>query len=200
MWAAHRAAILGLFFFLENDAAVPQSIRDSAGAFGLPLDEHAACGHFPCQLYVREALRLQGAYLFSQADVVGAAPPPPDSMGRGAYSVDVMHAGCFLAGDGVLCEGGMQAPSFLNASLAPFAVPLRALLPQAAQAANVLVPVALSSTHVGFNAVRLEPTWMTLGESAGVAAAWAASRTAGNAHALDVRALQARLRELGQVL
>ncbi len=94
----------------------------------------------------------------------------------------------------------MQAPSFLNASLAPFAVPLRALLPQAAQAANVLVPVALSSTHVGFNAVRLEPTWMTLGESAGVAAAWAASRTAGNAHALDVRALQARLRELGQVL
>jgi hypothetical protein len=200
VWTAHRAAILGLFYFLANDASVPPSVRDSAGEWGLPLDEHAACGNFPCQLYVREALRLQGAYIFSQADVLGAAPPPPDSMGRGAYSVDVMHAGCFLAGDGVLCEGGMQAPSFLNASLAPFAVPLRALLPQAAQAANVLVPVALSSTHVGFNAVRLEPTWMTLGESAGVAAAWAASRTAGNAHALDVRALQARLRELGQVL
>lgn len=206
VWAAYRDAILGLFYFLATDARVPAAVRGSAGAVGLPLDEHAACGHFPCQLYVREALRLQGAYVFTQADVDSTAPPPPDSVGRGAYTVDVMHVACFLArngstgAEGVLCEGGMQAPSWLNKTLAPFAVPLRALLPHAEQAANFLVPVALSSSHVGFNAVRLEPTWMTLGESAGVAAAWAAKRTQGDVHALDVGALQARLRELGQVL
>ena len=206
VWTAHRDAILGLFYFLSSDAAVPASIRDSAYEFGLPLDEHAACGHFPCQLYVREALRLQGAYIFTQGDVEGAAPPPRDSVGRGAYTVDVMHGACFLARnastgvEGVLCEGGMQAPSWLTKTLAPFQIPLRALLPRADEAVNVIVPVAISSSHVGFNAVRLEPTWMTLGESAGVAAAWAANRTGGDLHALDVYALQARLWELGQIL
>lgn len=206
VWDAHRAAVLGCFYFLANDAAVPASIRDSAYDFGLAADEHAACGNFPCQLYVREALRLQGVHIFTQADVEGGAPPPPDSVGRGAYTVDVMHGSCFLSrnasagAEGVLCEGGFQAPSWLNKTLAPFPIPLRALLPRPEEAANVLVPVALSSSHVGFNAVRLEPTWMTLGESAGVAAAWAALRNAGDVHALNVYALQARLWELGQIL
>ena len=205
IWDAHRAALLGLFYFLATDAAVPASIRDSAYEYGLAADEHAACGHWPCQLYVREALRLQGAYVFTQADVEGGAPQP-DSVGRGAYTIDVMHGACFLArnassgAEGVLCEGGFQAPSWLNKTLAPFQIPLRALLPKPEEAANLLVPVALSSSHVGFNAVRLEPTWMTLGESAGVAAAWAAARTGGDAHALNVYELQARLWELGQVL
>ena len=35
---------------------------------------------------------------------------------------------------------------------------------------NLLVPVAASSSHVGFCALRLEPIWMSLGEAAGTAA------------------------------
>jgi hypothetical protein len=203
VWAAQRAAQLGLFYFLATDAAVPQSIRDSAGAFGLPLDEHAACGHFPCQLYVREALRLRGDFVLTQRDIFDGVAQP-DSVGRGAYSVDVMHASLFLAPDGaggeaLWVEGGMQAPSFLNKTIAPFQVPYRALLPRAAEATNLLVPVALSASHVAFNAVRLEPTWMTVGESAGVAAAIACKRDV-DVQRVDVAELQARLRALGQVL
>ena len=199
-WAAHRTAQLGLYFFLANDPAVPQSIRDSAYEIGLPLDEHVACGHFPCQLYIREALRLQGDFVFTQREVLGDIAQP-DSMGRGAYSIDVMHVRLWRnesSGD-LEVEGGMQAPSFLNASNVPFQVPYRAFLPKASQVTNLLVPVALSSSHVGFNAVRLEPTWMTLGESAGVAAARVAAADV-DAAMLDIPSLQARLWELGQVL
>ena len=116
-----------------------------------------------------------------------------------------MHHGRFVGGAGVgavLEEGGLQAPSFLNKTLAPFQVPYRAIVPRRGQAANLLVPVALSSSHVGFNAVRLEPTWMPLGESAGVAAAQLARNASAGACAqdLDVAVLVARLLELGQVL
>ena len=202
VWDAHRDWQLGLFHFLATDPRLPQALRDSAFDFGLPLDEHVACGNFPCQLYVREALRMQGAHVLTQRDVAGGVAQP-DSVGMGAYTVDVMHQACSPdpadAAGSVLCEGGMQSPSFLNKTFLPFQVPLRALTPRAAECTNLLVPVALSSSHVGFNAVRLEPTWMTLGESAGVAAALAA-RDDVDVQAIDVQALQARLWALGQVL
>ena len=35
------------------------------------------------------------------------------------------------------------------------------------------MPVCLSSTHVALSSIRVEPTWMMLGQSAGVAAAMA---------------------------
>jgi hypothetical protein len=200
VWRAHRDATLGLFYFLQNDARLPPALRASAATRGLPLDEHTKCGNLPCNLYVREALRMQSDFVFSQRDVEAGARQP-DSVGMGAYSIDIMHHHRYDAGGaaGVVQEGGMQAPSFLNATLPPFQVPLRALLPRRADATNVIVPVALSSTHIGFNAVRLEPTWMTLGESAGVAAAMAATR-GGDVQDIDVAALQERLRALGQVL
>ena len=147
-------------------------------------------------------LTLRAASLAS-ADDVSHAAPQPDSVGMGAYSIDTMHGRCYpdpsASASSVLCEGGMQSPSFLNATLVPFQVPLRALTPRAEECTNLLVPVALSSSHAGFNAVRLEPTWMTLGESAGVAAAMAA-RDDVDVQGLDVLALQARLWRLGQVL
>lgn len=90
----------------------------------------------------------------------------------------------------------LHAPSWPRP---PAQIPYRALLPKRAELSNLLVPVALSSSHVGFCAVRLEPTWMPLGESAGVAAAMAVR---GGVAVQDVpgAALQARLRQLGQVL
>lgn len=203
VWTAHRNAYLGLYYFLANDPAVPQSIRDSAYAFGLPLDEHVACGNFPCQLYVREALRMVSDFVLTQHDVFDDVAQP-DSVGRGAYSVDIMHASTYFAkdasGNEVLTnEAGMQAPSFLNKSIAPFQIPYRSLLPRAAEATNLLVPIALSSSHIGFNAVRLEPTWMTIGESAGVAAAMAVRENV-DVQSVSISELQARLWQLGQVL
>ena len=196
---AHRDFTLGAYYFLQNDPALPASMRASMSDFGLPLDEHVACGHLPCQVYVREALRMVSDFVLTQADVETAVNKS-DSVGMGAYSIDVMHGSTYAdAAAGILQEGGMQAPSFLPKNLVPFQVPLRALLPRRAEATNLLVPVALSASHVAFCAVRLEPTWTVLGESAGVAAALAA-RTGCDVQDIDVAALQARQRAVGQVL
>jgi hypothetical protein len=203
VWDAHRSAYLGLFYFLATDPALPPGFAEGSRRIGLPLDEHTASGHFPGALYVREALRLQGDYIFTQQSCEGGERHA-DSIGMGSYSIDIMHHTRFLDPDSGLAveEGGMQAPSFLNASVAPFEVSYRALVAKRGQGVNLLVPVALSSSHIGFNAVRLEPTWMVLGESAGVAAAQLARNASAGASVqdLDVGVLVQRLAELGQVL
>ena len=100
----------------------------------------------------------------------------------------------------ILQEGGMQAPSFLPEGYHTFQIPYRAIIPKRNQVDNLLVPTALSSTHVGFCAIRLEPTWMVLGESAGVAAAQYVISNVSSVQNLSLPQLQARLIELGQVL
>jgi hypothetical protein len=204
VWAAHRAAYLGLFYFLATDPRLPPGFASGAREVGLPLDEYRATGHFPGALYVRECLRLVADFVFTQREFEGGGGGAhADSVAMGAYSIDIMHHSRFVNGSGwVVEEGGIQGPSFLNKTVPPFQVPFRALVPKRGQAKNLLVPVALSASHVGFNAVRLEPTWMPLGESAGVAAAQLArNATSGAAvQELDTAVLTARLRELGQVL
>ena len=201
VWDAHRDAYLGLFYFLSTDPSLPPGFASGSREIGLPLDEHTSTGHFPGALYIREALRMQSDYIFTQ-DAVENGVDQPDSCGMGSYSVDIMHHFRYPTGDPtnpVLEEGGLQGPSFLNKTIPPFQIPWRALIPKRGEATNLIVPVALSSSHVGFNAVRLEPTWMVLGESAGVAAAQAV-QVGVDVQALSVPALQARLLALGQVL
>jgi hypothetical protein len=55
-------------------------------------------------------------------------------------------------------------------------IPYRAITPKASECSNLLVPVALSCTHVGISSIRVEPTWMILGQSAGIAAAMSAKQ------------------------
>jgi hypothetical protein len=105
----------------------------------------------------------------------------------------------------VVTEGALKVPAFCVATedfpngIAPFLLPYSTMLPKREEVENLLVPVAISASHVAFNSVRMEPTWMTLGQSAGVAAAMAvkASISVGD---VNVAQLQARLRSLGQLL
>jgi hypothetical protein len=55
-------------------------------------------------------------------------------------------------------------------------VPYRSIVPKPEQCDNLLVPVALSCTHVGISSLRIEGAWMIIGQSAGIAAALAAER------------------------
>ena len=202
VWAAHRAAYLGLFYFLATDPRLPPGFAAGSRAVGLPLDEYGTTGNFPGALYVRECLRMQSDYVFTQHEFEGGVAHA-DSVAMGSYSIDIMHHSRYVNASGwVVEEGGIQGPSFLNATVPPFQVPFRALVPKRGQGKNLLVPVALSASHIGFNAIRLEPTWMPLGESAGVAAAQLARNATPGAAVqdLDTAALVKRLRELGQVL
>ena len=169
---------------------------------------------------VRTALRMVGETVLTERDVVlREFTSRDDGIGLGGYTVDIPGPVQTIidpapAGGGqVVTEGALKVPTFCAPApgypngIAPFALPYGSLLPRRGEVDNLLVPVALSASHVAFNSIRLEPTWMILGQSAGVAAAMAAaaaaSSTAGkraSVRGVNVATLRRRLRELGQLL
>lgn len=168
---AHWDATMALLYFLQNDPSVEPERQKSWRAFGLAKDEFAANDHRPYEFYVREARRITGRFTFTQHDAMLAdglerAPMHADSIGITEWYLDT-HACTPRRIDGALEEGKMM----LDVETFPGQVPYRAILPQGV--VNLLVPVCLSSTHVAWGTIRLEPTWMHLCESAGHAAALA---------------------------
>lgn len=61
-------------------------------------------------------------------------------------------------------EGFLSIPG----QTVPYQLPYRIMV--LAGIDGLLVPVAVSATHLGFGTIRMEPTWMALGEAAGTAA------------------------------
>jgi len=165
---AHWQATLALLWFKQHDPSVSEKERRRWSEYGLARDEFADHGHRPYEMYVREGRRLKGRTMLTEADTTpaeGIARPPlhPDSIGFTEWYVD-SHACTPRRVDGSLEEGKVM----LHQETFPGQVPLRALLPEGVT--NLIVPVNLSATHVAWNTVRLEPTWMHLAESAAFAA------------------------------
>lgn len=163
----HVAHNIGLLYFLQNDPDVPAPIRDKANEWGLAKDEFVSNGHLPPALYVREGRRIEGDYTFTEHDTM---PAPRSVRAR-------VHQDAIAMGDYSLNSHGHQPAGPLYPTLfegdfsfstTPFMVPYRVLLPRGVS--NLLVPVAMSSSHVGYSALRLEPTWAALGHAAGLAA------------------------------
>lgn len=167
----HWNATMGLLYFLQNDPSVTPERRKFFGAYGLAKDEFADNGHRPHEFYVREARRLKGRYVITQHDFMlkSDADRPPlhaDSIAFAEWYMDT-HA-CTPSKVGAsLDEGKMM----LHHETFPAQVPYRALLPR--EVDNLIVPVCVSATHVAWGAIRLEPIWMQIGESAGYACALA---------------------------
>jgi len=166
---AHWNATLALLYFLQNDPSVEAARQKSWREYGLAKDEFADNAHRPYEFYVREARRITGRYIFTQHDAMltsdlERAPVHADSIGATEWYLDT-HACTPRHIPGALEEGKMM----LDVETFPGQVPYRAILPQGVD--NLLVPVCLSSTHVAWGTIRLEPTWMALAESAGHAAA-----------------------------
>jgi len=158
---------VGLIYFLQSDQAVPAKFRDEAREWGWCKDEFTESNHLPMQLYVREARRVSGDYVFTEKDTDCA---PDDARA-------VLHTDAIAMGDyGPNCHGtahegsrfgGRHSGEFYK-EVAPYQIPFGVVVAKGFE--NLLVPVALSASHVGFCALRLEPIWMSLGEAAGHAA------------------------------
>jgi hypothetical protein len=159
---------VGLLYFLQNDSAVPEAIRADARAWGWCKDEFTDTGHIPPQLYIREARRMVGQYVFTGNDTKQATGDArtvlrTDSIAMGDY----VH-NCHGTGrTGTRFNGEHQGEFYLP--VAPYQIPYGVIVPQ--KTTNLLVPVACSASHFGFGALRLEPIWTSLGQAAG----WAAS-------------------------
>jgi hypothetical protein len=164
-------AMMMRLWWLQNDPAAPEVERKKFAGYGLAADEFPDNAHAPYEIYVREARRLVGRYVFKEqdnkiADGIARTPVHGDSIAITDWPVD-----------SVACTprktpgGNTDGIFFLGEETRPSQVPYRCMLPK--ELDNLLVPVALSASHVGWGAIRLEPVWMQTGESAGFAAALA---------------------------
>eukprot|EP01120_Amphizonella_sp_Union-15-10_P009213 TRINITY_DN344_c0_g1_i2.p1 TRINITY_DN344_c0_g1~~TRINITY_DN344_c0_g1_i2.p1 ORF type:complete len:521 (-),score=103.93 TRINITY_DN344_c0_g1_i2:163-1725(-) len=182
------------FYFLRTDPAVPESLRAEVATWGLAKDEFVKTNNWPHQLYVREARRMIGAYVFIQKDRTEEIEKQ-DTVGLGSYNFDSHHTQRIPVGSITFDEGDLQAFYAMN----PFQLPYSMLVPKPTECTNLIVPVCVSSSHVGYCSIRLEPQYMILGQSAGVAASFAIDEGK-NVQDIDIPLLQRRLRKLGQYL
>jgi len=188
---AHRRYIVGLLYFLQNDPAVPEAVRQETAQWGLAKDEFADNGNWPYALYVRECRRMVGKHVFTEQDATTSVHQD-DSIGLGSYAMD-SHACCKLPQpDGTWRPGGG-----MYVSVRPYEVPYGVIVPEDLE--NLLVAVCVSATHVGYCTLRMEPVYMILGQACGEAAAMAREANA-PVQAIDVAGLQRRLAAAGQIL
>jgi hypothetical protein len=198
--AEHQSWAAGLLYFLATDAAVPGEIHDLLSPYGLAPDEFVDTGHWPHQLYVREARRLVGEHVLVEDDVLGGSIPG-DTIAMAGYNIDIREiqwVACPIPRfpnleDEVLVEGYLSVP------VPPYGVPYRSLLPRPDELANLLVSTCISASAVAFASVRMEPQYLAIGHATGAAAAQASRRNV-SVHDVDVAALRADLERSGQVL
>ena len=164
--AAHRDYILGLIYFLANDPSVPSGIRTAMAGYGYAKDEFTDSSNFPATLYVREGRRMVSDYVLTQSNVIGAAVAR-DGISVAAYGTDSHSTVRFVQGTNVAIEGGFNNGT--NPTV-PWPVAYRAIVPRTNDCGNLLVPWAISATHVAYSSFRLEPSFMAAGQAAGVAA------------------------------
>ena len=200
IFEAHKQYTLEMYRFLTTDPAVPEHLRKQLAEFGLCRDEFPEYDHWSPQLYVREGRRMQGMYVVSQKDIMDE-PEKDDPVVISSFPIDSHDCQrVALPGGGVINEGTIfpvRMPGRRNGY--PYHIPYRAILPRPNECSNLLVPVALSCTHVAISSIRVEPTWMILGQSAGIAAAMAADRAVA-VQKLAYPQLRERLLAQGQVL
>ncbi len=193
IWQDHVDYVQGFFWFLANDARVPEDLRKQAREWGLAKDEFKDNKNWPYALYVREARRMIGEYVMRQSDCTTQLTKP-DSIGMGSFIMDSHAVQRLVDRDGsVIDEGNFDVP------VRPYHIPYRSLVPQTGQCDNLLVPVCVSASHVAYGTLRMEPQYMIMGQACGLAAVQAL-RTGRTVQAIDVPALQVKLREQKQVL
>jgi hypothetical protein len=184
----------GWLYFIANDPRVPEEVRTEMAKWGLSKDEFVDNNHWPHQMYVREARRMVGRYVMTENELLKKRPTP-EPVGMGSYGIDSHNIQRYITPEGYVQNEGDIGVS----TKGPYQISYGSLVPKKGQAANLLVPVALSSSHIAYGSIRMEPVFMILGQSAATAAVMAID---GNLAVQDVPydKLRERLLADGQVL
>lgn len=166
----------GLLYFLQNDPGVPEDVRQKMASWGLAKDEFTDNNNWPYQIYVREARRMIGQYVVTEHDCLGTSPAPGipafdkmvkyGSVGRGSYALDSHNVRRYVTEDGFVQNEGDIGVSPKKS----YPIDYGALVPREKECSNLLVPVCVSSSHIAFGSIRMEPVFMILGQSAATAA------------------------------
>jgi hypothetical protein len=162
---AHENYQKGLMYFMANDPKVPLEVRTRMEKWGLAKDEFKDNGNWPHQLYIREARRMIGKEVMTEHEVLGKRAVST-SVGMGSYTLDSHNTQRYIKPDGfVQNEGdiGVKAEK-------PYKISYGSIVPRKEECENLLVPVCMSSSHIAFGSIRMEPVFMILGQSAATAA------------------------------
>jgi hypothetical protein len=168
----HERYQQGFYYFLCNDARVPEDVRNRMSKWGLSKDEFKDNGNWPHQIYVREARRMVGEGVVTELEL-RLVKPTTDSVGMGSYNMDSHNVQRYVARDEngkayAKNEGDLQiSPG------GPYPISYKALVPKSGECDNLLVPVCVSSSHIAYGSIRMEPVFMVLGQSAATAASMA---------------------------
>lgn len=161
----HELYQKGLMYFLQNDPSIPADVHEKMQQWGLPKDEFKDNGGWPHQLYIREARRMVGEFVMKEADALGKTKVP-NSVGMGSYSLDSHNIQRYVKQDGyVQNEGDIGVHPGK-----PYSIAYGSILPKANESTNLLVSVCVSSSHIAYGSIRMEPVFMILGQSAATAA------------------------------
>jgi len=166
IWKEHYDFTIGLFYFLGHDLRLPESMRSEMLAYGLPKDEYPYTNNWTPQLYVRETRRMIGVHVLTQADCQEVVTKP-NSIGMASYGPDSHHVQRVVYNGEVQNEGNFLEPH------KSYEIPLGVILPKKTECTNLLVPVCVSSSHIAFGSIRMEPVFMIMGQAAGTLAALA---------------------------
>lgn len=190
---AHETYQKGWLWFHCTDPRVPEDVREKMNTWGLPKDEYTEYGNWSPQLYIREARRMVGHFVMTENELL-QKKPTPNSVGMGSYTIDSHNTQRYITP-----EGYVQNEGDIGVKCPPYQIAYGSLIPKKEQCENLLVPVCVSSSHIAFGSIRMEPVFMILGQSAATAACFAIDQ---NIAVQDLKydTLKERLEKDGQVL
>ncbi|PAY21575.1 FAD-dependent oxidoreductase [Rhodopirellula sp. SM50] len=190
----HETYQKGWLYFHVTDPRVPEEIRTKMQSWGLAADEFTDNGNWPHQIYVREARRMIGQYVMTENELQKRRATPK-SVGMGSYSIDSHNVQRYITP-----EGHVQNEGDIGVSTGgPYQISYDSLIPKRSDCTNLLVPVCVSSSHIAFGSIRMEPVFMILGQSAATAAVLAIENGT-TVQDVGYEALKKRLSADGQVL
>lgn len=165
---AHEQYQKGLMYFIANDPRVPEDVRTKMQTWGLAKDEFKDNGNWPHQLYIREARRMIGMQVMTEHETL-SKKEVDNSIGMGSYTLDAHNAQRYVKPDGfVQNEGDIGVDT-----KKPYRISYGSIVPKKEECQNLLVPVAVSASHIAYGSIRMEPVFMILGQSAATAAVMA---------------------------
>ena len=161
----HKKYQQGLMWTLAYHPRIPKQVRDVVSKWGMCQDEFSQDEGWTDQLYIREARRLVSDYVMTQLDCEALAVAQ-DVIGLGAYQMDSHPIQRYVDLNGyVKNEGNVEAHVD-----APFPISYKSIIPKKSEVTNLFIPVCLSSSHIAYGSIRMEPVFMVLGQSAAIAA------------------------------
>lgn len=161
----------GLMWFLANDSRISKKVQDEVNQWGLPKDEFTDNDNWSHQLYIREARRMISDYVMTQHDCESLVTAV-DPIGLAAYTMDSHNVQRYVDENGkVRNEGNIEVGGF-----PPYPISYKSIVPKVEECSNLLVPVCLSSSHIAFGSIRMEPVFMVLAQSAAAAAVQAINK------------------------